>query len=289
MKRVGVIGLGLMGGSLGLALKRNASVYEVLGYARRAENRSRALELGAVDRVFSAPRELAATCDIIVCCLPVQAIVPVLSECAGSLQTGAVMTDVGSTKQAIVAEMETVMHSSPGEFIGSHPVCGSELEGIEAARDDLYQGATTVITPGPDAGTDARNTLKKLWRAAGSDVIEMSAEAHDGLLARSSHLPHLTAALLAAVVGRGHEREVPAGLCGSGYRDTTRLADGSPAIWKDIVQTNIQAIKNELEHLRDETSRLLDMLESEDVDAVERFLQEARASRRHLLAGGDRE
>jgi len=287
MKRVGIIGLGLMGGSLGLALRGNDCGYEILGYARRDENRSRALDIGAADRVFPEPSQLAATSDIVVCCLPVQAIVPVLSDCAGSFGPGTVITDVGSTKQTIVAEMGAVMQSAAGEFIGSHPICGSEMEGIDAARADLYQGATTVITPGPDSDADTVNALKELWQSAGSAVIEMSAEIHDRLLARSSHLPHLTAAILASVVGRKHDIELPGGLCGSGYRDTTRLADGSPRIWRDIVQTNIEEVRNELGHLRDQTGRLLEMLESEDIDAVESFLEEARASRRQLLDGGD--
>lgn len=288
MKRAGIIGLGLMGGSLGMALRKANGGYEVLGFARRAENRARALESGAVDCAFSDVCELAAESDIVICCLPVKAIASALSACVDSMRAGTVLTDVGSTKRTIVSEMRSAMKSSPAEFVGSHPICGSEMEGIDAARADLYQDAITVVTPAKNAGKDAVKAVETLWKSAGSDVIEMDAELHDRLLARSSHLPHLAAALLATVVGRETDDGL-AKLCGSGYRDSTRLADGSPKIWRDIVQTNKESIKTELESMCTETAHLLKLIDCEDFGAVESYLENARASRRGMLGEGERQ
>lgn len=288
MNRLGIIGLGLMGGSLGMALKRADAHYEILGYARRSENRRRALELGAVDATFEKPTDLAAQSDLLVCCLPVMVIAPAIKECIPALREGAVVTDVGSTKTAIEQELSSAMQNVPAEFIGSHPICGSEMQGIESARPDLYKHSVTIITPSATSGPPAVDAVTAMWRAAGSRVIAIDSAEHDRCLARTSHLPHLAASILSAVVARGEGDENLAPFCGTGFRDATRLAEGSPEIWRDIVQSNRAAIARELRVLAEETERVLSLIEAGDIVAVEEFLSKTRQTRRKLLNdGGD--
>lgn len=286
MKRLGIIGLGLMGGSLGMAVKQASSEIEVLGYARREENRRRALDLGAADVVSGNPRTLIADADLVVCCLPVLTIPEFLSEFTDAFKDGAVITDVGSTKEMIHRKMTGLFSDRQVAFVGSHPICGSEMKGIEFARADLYQNAVAIITTGDNA--DASAMVSDLWRLVGSKVIEMDAAEHDRCLARTSHLPHLTASLLSATIGRDGANADLAACCGTGFKDTTRLAEGGPEIWKDIVQTNHEEIENELRALKQNTETMLSMLEADDFEAIEKFLTASRDLRREMIAAGKR-
>ncbi len=287
MKRLGIIGLGLMGGSLGMAVKHACSDITILGYARREENRQRALELGAVDVVSGNPREIIATADLVVCCLPVLAIPEILNELADAFKDNAVITDVGSTKETIQREMTTLFSDRQIAFVGSHPICGSEMKGIEFARADLYQNAVTIITNGDNPV--ATTMVAYLWRLTGSRVIKMDAAQHDRYLARTSHLPHLTASLLSATIGRDSVTTKLAACCGTGFKDTTRLAEGTPEIWKDIVQTNHEEITNEFMALKKNIEIMLAMLENRDFEAIEIFLTEARDLRRKMIAMGEKQ
>jgi prephenate dehydrogenase len=286
MTRLGIIGLGLMGGSLGMALKQRTSDYELLGYARRAESRRQAIELGAVDQAFDDLPAMVPHCDLLLCCLPVMAIAATLKDCIPHLKPGAIVSDVGSTKAAIAAELGEAFAGQAASFVGSHPICGSEMQGIESARADLYEGAVCVLTPTADSPPQALARLSTLWRAAGCRVLEMDAGRHDRILARTSHLPHLAAALLSAVVAREDAADEIAPFCGTGYRDATRLAAGSPLIWKDIIASNRPAVCAELRALADETGRLLKLIESGELDAVERWLAASAAARELLIPKG---
>lgn len=286
-QQVAIIGLGLMGGSLGLALKRQEG-FRVTAYARREETRREAMEQGAADAVFDRPADAARGADLVVLCVPVMQIPAMLEACRPGLKAGAVVTDVGSTKAWLAETCAAALTGTGALFIGSHPVAGSERQGIEAARADLYDGAVTVVTPPSGALGESVAQVVGLWEAAGSRVVCMPPERHDALIARTSHLPHLAAAALALAVGRGDQGEMVALLCGPGFRDTTRIAMGSPAMWHDILRTNRVAILQELTAMRDGLDAWTRLLQQEDFEGARVLLEQGREVRKRLTDGAVR-
>ena len=282
MDRLAIIGLGLMGGSLGLALKRKGYGGRIVGYTRSAERRQTALDRGAVDEVFASPREAVARAGLVVYCAPILAIPPLVQETVPFLAPGTLLTDVGSTKADLVRELAPATRRHGVIFVGSHPIAGSEKQSIDAARPDLYEGATVVVTPSGDEPDEAVARVESLWRGAGAVVYRMTPPEHDCMLARTSHLPHVAAALLAATVGR--DGGAAAAFCGSGFRDTTRVAEGAPEIWMDILATNRKAVADELRALRGAIDRFIAGLDQGDLPALERMLEKARGDRRALCA-----
>lgn len=281
--RIAILGLGLMGGSLGLALKARGHRGVIAGYARREATRDLASAAGAVDEVFAEPSDAVRGAGLIVVCSPVLAIPDLVARTVPFLEPGAVVTDVGSTKGWIVRHAQAAMAGSRGVFVGSHPIAGSERQGMEAARADLYQGAVTVVTP-DGAPEGAVASVESLWRIAGSHVVRMAAAEHDRIIARTSHLPHMAAALVSLCAGRGgFDGGAVSALCGPGIRDTTRVAEGAPEIWHDIALTNREAIVTELESMGDALAELLRRLRAEDMDGVRGLLAEAREARRRVV------
>lgn len=280
---IAIIGLGLMGGSLAMALKARGHRGRVAAASRREAARRAAVAAGAVDAAFERPEEAVAGAEIIVLCAPVM-IIPRLAASVGpAADRTAIVTDVGSTKRWVLDHARAALGDEGPVLVGSHPIAGSERQGFDAARPDLYDGAVTVVTP-DGAPAAAVAAVEAMWSSVGSRVVRLPAEVHDRHLARSSHLPHMTAAMLAWCAGR--EDGVAANvseLCGPGFRDTTRIAAGAPEIWHDIAMTNRDALLEELACLAGAIDRLRRHLEDRDSDAVLQFLEEARQARQRLL------
>ncbi|MBU1692792.1 MAG: prephenate dehydrogenase/arogenate dehydrogenase family protein [Verrucomicrobia bacterium] len=283
MKTVAILGLGLMGGSLGLALKAGRRDVTVRGYARRAETREEALRRGAVDEVYDEAGAAVEQADLAVFCVPILAIPPLVSHCRAHLAPGCLLTDVGSTKAYLVGQIGSRLQGTTAVFIGSHPIAGSEQQGIGAARAGLYQGAVVVVTPGPEAPPAAIRALRSFWEGVGGVVRVMDPEEHDQVMARTSHLPHLAAALLASAVGREDDPARWVELCGTGFRDTTRIAEGSPEVWHDIIRTNAGHAIEELRVFASEVTQLSNLIEEGQFDSMKTFLEKARARRRALV------
>lgn len=282
MKRIAIIGMGLMGGSLGLALKRRG-LAEVCVYARREETRQQALAMGAADCIFEKPELAVQGADIAVFCLPITSIPEAASHCRKAFKPGCHVTDVGSTKFELVESMRRALAGSSAAFVGSHPMTGSERAGMEAARADLYQGAVTALTPVRDTPASTIEAVSEMWRGVGARVYPIDPSAHDLLVARTSHLVHLGASLLAATVGRDQLDQLRP-FCGPGFRDTTRVASGAPEIWHDIIMTNRPAILAELQAFQAQLARLTEMVESGDFGGVRGLLAEAKNRRDTLLS-----
>ena len=285
MKRVAIIGLGLMGASLGLALKERGTAATVVGYARRAATRMAALERGCVDEIHAELGNAVADSDLIVYCTPILTISELVSESLPHLKPGAILTDVGSTKADLTREVEACLAGHESVFVGSHPVAGSEQQGLDAARADLYRGAVVIVTPPvTQAPADAVDQVCAFWAGVEAVVDVMPAATHDQLMARTSHLPHLVASALALTVGRDGAGAAVGRFCGAGFQDTSRVADGSPDVWHDIVYTNRAAIAAELEAYRTQFDRLCDRIAVGDFEALRACLAEGRIARRALLA-----
>ncbi len=282
MKKVAIIGLGLMGGSLGLALKQRGLAV-VSASARREETRRLALSMGAADEVYASPQDALRGADVAVFCTPVCSIPALARDCLSAFEPGCVVTDVGSTKVDLVRDMTSLFRGHSLVFVGSHPMAGSEKTGMEVANAELYGNAVTAVTPVEGTPESALAVIEQLWRGVGAKVVRLSPASHDELVARSSHLPHFIAALLVESAGRNLPVDLEK-FCGPGFRSTTRVAAGSPEMWHDIVKTNRVAILAELRAFEQELGVLIGNIEAQNFAEIKTFLERAR-QRRHQLVG----
>jgi prephenate dehydrogenase len=281
-QNIAILGYGLMGASLALGLRKRGFTGRVLGYARREETRTRALELNVADAVFADPAEAVRAADLIVICVPIWTIARLAEDIVPALKPGAVVTDVGSTKSELLKTMEPLFAGSEAFFVGSHPIAGSEKTGIEAGDPDLYEGRLTVVCPSADTPDVAKQAVSSLWTSAGSEVVELSPAEHDAMLASTSHLPHMVAAALARSVADGDPAR-KADFCGTGFKDTTRVASGSADMWVDIIDTNRAALEAELERFHEELQGLIKILRGGNGDDIRQWLEDAAADRNEIL------
>jgi prephenate dehydrogenase len=268
-----IVGVGLIGGSIGLAVKQRELAGRVIGVGRRQASLQQALNRGAIDEGFVDLREAVGQADVAVFCTPVELIPEQILSAAPRCKSGALLTDAGSTKAALVRTLDGRMPAGVS-FVGSHPLAGSEKRGPEHADAHLFDGKVTVITP--TAGTDEGvvDQVSAFWRALGSEVLVMGAEEHDRALALTSHVPHLVAAALVALLTRDL---IP--LTASGFRDTTRVAAGDPAIWTGIFLQNRQAVLADLDRLGASLDHFRRALERSDRVALDRLLTQAKLMR----------
>lgn len=267
VRRVAILGLGLMGGSLGYALSRLAKPPQIVGFAHRPEVRARARKIGVVDEIHDSPSAAVRGADLVILCTPVAALEGLLSDAAESLLDGAVVTDVGSTKRSIVAAASRLLPKS-AHFIGSHPMAGSEKKGIDFARPDLYDGAVCIVTPTTQTNPAALAQVETFWSKLQCRVHRMDPDTHDEILAYVSHLPHLLAVNLVAAQPEG-----AAAVAAGGFRDMTRIAAGDPVMWRDIFLDNREALRRSVQTLKGELDRIIAMIDRGDGSSLQAYLQ----------------
>ena len=285
-QKVTLAGVGLLGGSLGLALKRRRLAGTVHGYVRREASIGECLDCGVADAVTLDLAQAVTGADLIVLCTPLAQMRSLVERMLPALTPGAILTDVGSVKGPLVAELEPLCARRGLHFVGSHPMAGAEKMGVSAARADLFDGATCVTTPTPQSQPEAAAKVRELWRNVGGRTLELSPDLHDELVARCSHLPHVVAAHLVNLVLRPGLPKAQPKLCATGFRDTTRVASGSPEMWRDIAMANRQMIGQTLETLIADLQRFRGMLHEQEGAAIEQFFQQAK-TRRDSWAAGD--
>ncbi len=281
IRRLAIIGVGLIGGSFALALRRAGQVAHIVGAGRSRANMERALSLGAIDAVAGSAAEAVDGADAVLVAVPVGAMPAVFREIAPHLAADCLVTDAGSTKQDVVAAARSGLGEKVAQFVPGHPIAGAEHSGVAAARADLFRGRNVVLTPLPENAPADVARLAALWRACGAEVAEMSAEAHDRIFAAVSHLPHLAAfALVDDLAGRA-EAESYFRYAGSGFRDFTRIAGSHPEMWRDIALANREALLTELDAYVDELSLLRDLVARGDGEALEALFKRASAARQN--------
>lgn len=254
---VAIVGVGLIGGSLGQALRRTGR-YRVIGISRKSATIVRAKRLSAIDEGYT---ELSGvrTADIVVICNPVDLIAPTVAQLVPYLKTGALVTDAGSVKGSILKSIAPLAHAGQVNFVGSHPLAGSHKTGVNAARFDLYHGSTVVVVP---LGKSRLKPIEALWKAVGARVVRLSADDHDEAVALISHLPHLIAHALVASVLRRKDRGLLARLMAGSFRDATRVASADPEQWAQIFSANRGAVRQALRDFRRELKALENHLSS---------------------------
>jgi len=278
--RLLVYGVGLIGGSVALALKRVGAVGEVVGVGRGRANLDAALARGIIDRIAEDVDAVVAEADLILLAVPVGAMAEAFAQIAPRLTEKTLITDVGSTKQDVIAAAHGALGLRIGQFVPAHPIAGAEHSGAAAARADLYQGRSVIVTPLPENSATARATVAALWQTCAAQVVEMAADAHDRLFAAVSHLPHLAAFALVDELADRPQAEQYFRHAGSGFRDFTRIAASSPEMWRDIALANRAALLAELEAYLARLGRYHDALAAADGAALLQSFAQASAARR---------
>jgi prephenate dehydrogenase len=278
-KKITLVGVGLLGGSLGLAMRKRRLAGSVVGFVRRAVSVVECEGLGAVNLATLDLQRAVEGAELIVLCTPIAQMQGLVDQMLPALKPGAIVTDVGSVKDSVVWDLEALVAKAGAHFVGSHPMAGAEKMGAAAARADLFVGAVCVVTPTRKSNPGAVRKVEQLWKSVGARLLKLTPKAHDALVSRSSHLPHVVAAQLAnLVLSPGHSKEQGM-LCANGFRDTTRIASGSPEMWRDIALANRQNLSQALEAFTDGLLDFKRALKNGDAQAVAKFFEQARERR----------
>ncbi|THC44957.1 prephenate dehydrogenase/arogenate dehydrogenase family protein [Massilia sp. Mn16-1_5] len=278
--KVVVIGVGLIGGSFALALKKAGAARQVVGMGRSQEVMARALELGIVDSVTESPEEAMAGADLVLLAAPVAQTGPILAALAPYLDIGTVVTDAGSTKSDVVASARAALGSKVKQFVPAHPIAGRESNGPDAALAELYQGKKTVITPLPENDAGDVGLVAAAWRLCGAIIHTLTPEEHDRVFAAVSHLPHLLAFGLVDDIARKPHADLLFQYAASGFRDFTRIAGSSPEMWRDISLANRDALLTELDAYLAQLTILREHLAAGDGAQLEAIYTNAQRARR---------
>jgi prephenate dehydrogenase len=284
-QKITLIGVGLLGGSLGLAIKRRKLARRVEGYVRREVAIAECRKVKAVDRATLDLKSAVADADLVILCTPLAQMRSLVRKMLPALKRGAIITDVGSVKGSVVKELESLVANAGAYFVGSHPMAGAEKTGVSAARADLFECAVCVVTPTKRTNRGALRKVEAFWKDVGCRLLRLTPEAHDALASRSSHLPHLVAATLAASVLDPKAPKRQAALCANGFRDTTRIASGSPEMWRDIAIANRAQLSAALDGFVRELQSVQALLRSGNAARIQKFLETARSRRDRWRAG----
>ena len=280
-ERVAVIGVGLIGGSFALALKKARRCGHVVGIGRSAANLQVAKDRGIIDSVAAQ----AGDADLVLVATPVAQFPAVLAALAPQLKPAAIVMDAGSTKRDVVAAARAALGAKISQFVPAHPIAGAERSGAAAASADLFRGKRVVLAPLPENAAASLAAVEAAWTACGARVTRMSAEEHDAVFAAVSHLPHLLAyALVHEFAGRGNSAQL-FGYAAGGFRDFTRIASSHPEMWRDICVANREPLLAELDRYAAKLRALRPLLERGDGAALEKLFAEARAARERWLSG----
>ncbi len=282
---IAILGPGLLGGSIAMAVKKRLPGSQVRIWARRPDAVSDLQKQGLCSLATTSVIEAAQGSSLIVLAVPVDAMPALAREIAtAATAPGCIVTDVGSVKGGVVSALEAALHGTAIRFVGSHPMAGSEKTGISAARADLFEGARCLVTPTGLTDPAALADTISFWKALGCEVLPpMSPAEHDRKVARISHLPHLLAAVATLAALRKDASVLECG--GNGFRDTTRVAAGDPGLWAGIVKANRAEVAAALRDARERLAELLEMVDGMNDEALRRFLAEAKALRDRLPAG----
>lgn len=279
MKKIVIFGVGLIGGSVALALKKAASTAQIIGVGRSTESLQTALDLGVIDVAGTNIAQAVTDADLILIATPVAQTHAILSTIKPHLAANTVITDAGSTKSDVLANASDVLGERANQFVGGHPIAGAEKSGVSAANADLFRNKNVILTPTPENSSEAISRVKTLWQVCGANISEMTAATHDSVFAAVSHLPHLLAFALVNDIASRPNAEQLFSFAASGFRDFTRIAGSHPEMWRDISLANKTALLAELSAYQAELSQLKQLLEAEDGAGLQALFERASTAR----------
>jgi prephenate dehydrogenase len=280
LQKIVIVGVGLIGGSFALALKRAGAVREVVGLERSPAALERALALGIIDSIAASPEAALKGADLVLLAAPVAQTSAILAAIAPFLESATIVTDAGSTKADVVAAARAALNGKIGQFVPGHPIAGRETNGPEAAIADLYVGKKAVLTPLPENRVEDVARVAHAWQQAGAIVHELTPEEHDRVFAAVSHLPHVLAFALVDDIANKPHAALLFQYAASGFRDFTRIAGSSAEMWRDISLANRDALLGELDAYLAQLTALRGHLAAGDGAALEAVYANARRARR---------
>jgi prephenate dehydrogenase len=278
-RKITIVGVGLLGGSIGLAARKLGLAGEIAGYVRREKTIAECEKAGAMDYATTDLLAAVSNADLVILCTPLAQMRPLAEQFLPALKPGAIITDVGSVKAGVVRELETLIEKVGAHFVGSHPMAGGEKTGVAAARTDLFEKAICVLTPTKKSDKGAVRKLERFWKSLGARVVTLPPEQHDLFVSRTSHLPHVVAAALANLVLGPAQPKGQSQLCANGFRDTTRIASGSPEMWRDISLANRKHVARSLSAFISELQKFERALKNADERGIEKYFETAKARR----------
>jgi len=279
LNKLVIFGVGLIGGSLALALKRANPGLHITGVGRSGDSLQTARDLGIIDSIATDAESALPEADMVVVAAPVAQTGPILRLIAPHLNNRTIVTDVGSTKGDVIDAAKNSLGEKFPQFVPGHPIAGAEKSGAAAARDDLFQSKNLVLTPAPATKPEAVQQVRDMWTIAGARVLEMTADEHDCIFAAVSHLPHLLAFTLVNEIAARPNASQLFGFAASGFRDFTRIAGSSPEMWRDVSIANREALLKELQSYQNALAEMFKLLENSDSAGLQALFERASRAR----------
>ena len=283
INKLTIIGVGLIGGSLARALRKGGHVREVMGYGRNLAHLQEAVGLGVIDYAAVTLKEAAREADLVVVAVPVGSIPEIFSELTPGLEDGTIVTDVGSVKVPVIKAAQAALGARFPFFVPGHPIAGTERSGVGASDADLFRRRRVILTPEPETDTAAAARVRTMWQATGAEVVTMTAEQHDYVLAASSHLPHMLAYALVEMVVRMDDHRAIFDNAAGGFRDFTRIASSDPVMWRDICLANREVLVPLLRQYRNDLGTLIKAVEEGNGEVLLELFARAKRARDTLL------
>lgn len=277
--KIVIFGVGLIGGSFSLALRKAGAVGEVVGFGRSQSTLDEAKRIGILDRIGTDVAREVCDADIVLLATPVAQMTDIFARIAPHLGSHTLVTDGGSTKSDVVAAARANLGDKLAHFIPAHPIAGAEKSGAAAALADLYQGKKVVLAPLPENAKESVARVRKAWELCGAVVSELTAQQHDAVFAAVSHLPHLLSFALVHDLAQRDNRDQLLSFAASGFRDFTRIAASSPEMWRDISLANREALLKEVKRYADELYVVYQALQNNDAAKLEEIFSLAREVR----------
>lgn len=286
LNKLVIIGVGLIGGSFALALRKAGLVRHITGLGRSKENLQHALESGILDEISDNYSQALEKADLVLLAVPVGQTAGILKKINPYLESQTIISDVGSTKQDVIAAARTLIPEHFKNFVPTHPIAGAEISGSSAANTDLFRDTNLILTPSDETDSDAIESLKKLWQGCGAHTSLMHPYQHDEMLAMTSHLPHILAfTFMNHILSSSTEKNADTllNVAGSGFRDFTRIASSSPEMWRDICLANRKLLLQQIRIYQNELTCINEILEDNDGAALEKFFLNAQVTRQKFL------
>jgi prephenate dehydrogenase len=281
--RLAIIGVGLIGGSLALALKQAGAVGHVVGCGRNQKSLEKGLELGIIDSYQISVSDAVKAANIVVLAVPLGAMRAVFEQVAGVITDQAVITDVGSAKASVVRVAMECLGDRVGQFVPGHPVAGTEKSGVEAGFPSLYQNRRVILTPLDSTDQGAIETIDKMWRQCGASIEYLSVQHHDKVLAATSHLPHMLAYALVNFLSGLNEHDEIFRYASGGFRDFTRIASSDPVMWRDVCISNGEALLALIEQYKNELDQVSAAIQNQDAERLLELFGNAKSERDSLV------